>query len=100
MSLTTAPSTDHCRKLYTVADDAAAGGIPVLITVWLIAATGSFNFLYRSFPKLSTVMYVLMGWVIVIALKPLIKAWKPRIGLCWPVDWPILLAQSFIKFKD
>ena len=36
-------------------------------------------------------MYVLMGWVIVIALKPLIKAWKPQ-------DWFVLaggLAYTF-----
>ncbi len=59
-------------------------GIPVLITVWLIAAFGiilKFFFL-GSFPKLSTVMYVLMGWVIVIAVKPLINSMETA-GLWW-----------------
>jgi len=59
-------------------------GIPVLITVWLIAATGIILkfFFIGSFPKLSTVMYVLMGWVIVIALKPLINSMETA-GLVW-----------------
>lgn len=59
-------------------------GIPVLITVWLIAATGIILkfFFIGSFPKLSTVMYVLMGWVIVIAIKPLINSMSVA-GLVW-----------------
>jgi hemolysin III len=59
-------------------------GIPLLITVWLIAATGIILkfFFIGSFPKLSTVMYVLMGWVIVIALKPLINSMETA-GLVW-----------------
>ena len=59
-------------------------GIPLLITVWLIAATGIILkfFFIGSFPKLSTVMYVLMGWVIVIALKPLINSMETA-GLIW-----------------
>jgi len=59
-------------------------GIPVLITVWLIAATGIILkfFFIGSFPKLSTVMYVLMGWVIVIAIKPLINSMATA-GLVW-----------------
>jgi hemolysin III len=59
-------------------------GIPVLITVWLIATTGiilKFFFIGR-FPKLSTVMYVLMGWVIVIAIKPLVNSMATA-GLVW-----------------
>ena len=59
-------------------------GIPVLITVWLIAATGIILkfFFIGSFSKLSTIMYVLMGWVIVIALKPLINNMETA-GLVW-----------------
>jgi hemolysin III len=59
-------------------------GIPVLITVWLIALTGivlKFFFTGR-FSKLSTTMYVLMGWVIVVALKPLINSMEIA-GLLW-----------------
>ncbi|HWS00365.1 MAG TPA: hemolysin III family protein [Prolixibacteraceae bacterium] len=59
-------------------------GIPVLIAVWLIALTGiilKFFFTGR-FSKLSTAMYVLMGWVIVVALKPLINSMETA-GLVW-----------------
>lgn len=59
-------------------------GIPVLITVWLIALGGitlKFFFIGSS-PKLSTVMYVLMGWVVVVALKPLISSMETA-GLIW-----------------
>lgn len=59
-------------------------GITVLVTVWLIAATGIILkfFFIGKFPVVSTVMYVLMGWVIVIAVKPLITS-MPTQGLIW-----------------
>ena len=59
-------------------------GTAVLITVWLIAVTGivlKFFFIGR-FSQLSTVMYVLMGWVIVIAFKPLVECMATA-GLIW-----------------
>ena len=59
-------------------------GTPILILVWLIAACGiilKFFFTGR-FSKLSTAMYVLMGWVIVIAFKPLISSMSIA-GLVW-----------------
>ena len=52
--------------------------------VWLIAAVGiamKFFFIGR-FSILSTCSYVLMGWVIVIAIKPLINS-MPLQGLLW-----------------
>jgi len=59
-------------------------GIIVLVTVWLIATTGIILkfFFIGKFPVVSTVMYVLMGWVIVIAVKPLITS-MPTPGLIW-----------------
>ena len=59
-------------------------GISVLVCVWLIAVTGIILkfFFIGSFPKLSTVMYVLMGWVIVIAIRPLISSMATA-GLVW-----------------
>jgi len=59
-------------------------GIPVLITVWVIAATGIILkfFFIGSFPRLSTLMYVLMGWVILVAIKPLITSMEIK-GLMW-----------------
>lgn len=61
-----------------------AWGTPILVTVWLIAITGitlKFFFIGR-YSKLSTSMYVLMGWVIVIAIKPLINSMATA-GLVW-----------------
>jgi hemolysin III len=52
--------------------------------VWFIAAVGilmKFLFIGR-FSMLSTISYVLMGWVIVIAIKPLFKS-MPIVGLLW-----------------
>lgn len=59
-------------------------GIPVLVAVWLIAIAGitlKFFFIGSS-PKLSTAMYVLMGWVVVVAIKPLISSMETN-GLIW-----------------
>jgi hemolysin III len=61
-----------------------AWGTPILITVWLIAAAGiTLKFFFTGkYSKLSTSMYVLMGWVIVIAIKPLINSMQTA-GLVW-----------------
>jgi hemolysin III len=59
-------------------------GIPILVLVWMIAFTGivlKFFFIGR-FSKLSTAMYVMMGWVIVIAFKPLVDSMATA-GLAW-----------------
>jgi hemolysin III len=61
-----------------------AWGIPVLVTVWLIAVCGiTLKFFFTGrYSKLSTVIYVLMGWVIVIAFKPLVASMASA-GLIW-----------------
>lgn len=61
-----------------------AWGTPILLTVWLIAAVGiTLKFFFiGKYSKLSTSMYVLMGWVIVIAIKPLIDSMQTA-GLIW-----------------
>lgn len=53
-------------------------------TVWAFAAVGITMKLFFTgrFDKLSTAMYVLMGWIIVFAIKPLI-ANLPSEGLFW-----------------
>ena len=61
-----------------------AWGTPVLVTVWMIAIIGiTLKFFFiGKYSKLSTSMYVLMGWVIVIAIKPLINSMATA-GLVW-----------------
>ena len=59
-------------------------GWSVFVTVWLVAITGIILKLYFTgrFKLLSTIGYVAMGWIIVIAIKPLINN-LPFEGLMW-----------------
>lgn len=59
-------------------------GWTILGVVWGLAAIGVVFKSVRGFayPRLSTAVYLLMGWIIVIALKPLI-AQVPLAGLLW-----------------
>lgn len=59
-------------------------GWSVFITVWLVALAGIILKLYFTgrFKLLSTIGYVAMGWIIVIAIKPLINN-VPVEGLIW-----------------
>lgn len=54
--------------------------------VWGLAATGVAlkAFGKVSHPRLSTTLYVLMGWIIIIAIKPLLAVIEPA-GLIWLV---------------
>lgn len=75
-------------------------GIPLLIAVWTIAATGiilKFFFIGR-FPKISTVMYVLMGWVIVVAIKPLITNMETN-GLIWLLAGGVAYSVGAILYQ-
>ena len=59
-------------------------GLVILCTVWILAIIGiilKFFFIGRN-SKFSTATYVLMGWVIVIAIKPLINSMVMQ-GLLW-----------------
>lgn len=59
-------------------------GLVVFCTVWVIATIGIVLKLYFTgrYSKVSTATYVLMGWVIVIAIKPLINSMATS-GLLW-----------------
>lgn len=59
-------------------------GLVILCVVWLLAIIGivmKFFFIGR-YPRISTMTYVLMGWVIIIAIKPLINSMVIQ-GLLW-----------------
>lgn len=59
-------------------------GLVIFCVVWFLATVGillKFFFIGR-YSKISTVTYVLMGWVIVIAIKPLINSMVTQ-GLLW-----------------
>ncbi len=71
-----------------------AWGVAILSVVWFIAVVGIVLKLYFTgrFPKISTATYVLMGWVIIIAIKPLINSMVLP-GLLW-----LLLGGLFYTF--
>jgi len=59
-------------------------GLVIFCVVWFLATIGillKFFFIGR-YSKISTLTYVLMGWVIVIAIKPLINSMVTQ-GLLW-----------------
>jgi hemolysin III len=59
-------------------------GLAILCTVWFLAIIGIILkfFLIGRYSKFSTATYVLMGWVVVIAIKPLINSMVTQ-GLLW-----------------
>ena len=59
-------------------------GLAIFCIVWILAIIGivmKFFFIGR-YSKISTATYVLMGWVIIIAIKPLINSMATQ-GLLW-----------------
>ena len=59
-------------------------GWTLLVVIWTLALIGIISKLTIGFrlPHLSTALYLLMGWLIVIAIKPLVET-IPRAGLLW-----------------
>ena len=75
--------------------------VPLLVAVWVLAV---FSALLKLFwitcPKwLSSVLYLLMGWLCVFSFKSLLLLLPaPAFGLlacCWRAAWPIPSARSF-----
>lgn len=61
-------------------------GLTLLSLIWCIAISGiTLKFFYRmAYPVASTILYVFMGWLVLIAIKPLYDS-MPTIGLLWIV---------------
>ncbi len=59
-------------------------GSALLVTIWALALMGIGSKITIGFrlPHLSTALYLLMGWLIVVAIKPLVET-IPRAGLLW-----------------
>jgi hemolysin III len=79
----------------------------ILWIVWGIATTGIVLKLYFTgrYPKISTTTYVLMGWLIVIAIKPLIDSmilpgllWLLAGGICYTFG-AILYQRKSMKYN-
>jgi hemolysin III len=59
-------------------------GSSLLVVIWTLALIGIASKVLGGFrlPHLSTALYLLMGWLIVVAIKPLVEN-VPRAGLLW-----------------
>ena len=59
-------------------------GWSLLVVIWVLALIGIASKITVGFrlPHLSTALYLIMGWLIVVAIKPLVEA-IPRAGLLW-----------------
>jgi hemolysin III len=59
-------------------------GWTLLGTIWMLAVLGILakSTLGFRFPRLSTVLYVAMGWLVLIAIRPLVHHVSPA-GLAW-----------------
>jgi hemolysin III len=75
-------------------------GWSVFVTVWLVALAGIILKLYFTgrFKLLSTIGYVAMGWIIVIAIKPLINN-VPFEGLIWLAGGGILYMVGAVLYQ-
>ena len=75
-------------------------GMAILLTVWMIALVGIVLKLYFTgrYSKISTATYVLMGWVIIIAIKPLINSMVLP-GLLWLMAGGIFYTVGAILYQ-
>jgi hemolysin III len=76
-----------------------AWGWTLLILIWSLALTGvALKVLnHMSHPILSTILYLLMGWLIVVAIKPLYTL-LPAAGLAWLVAGGLAYTAGTIFF--
>jgi len=75
-------------------------GKAIFITVWIIAIAGIIlkQFYTGRFPKLSTTSYVLMGWIILVAFKPLVDNMKTT-GVIWLVVGGVLYTLGALLYQ-
>lgn len=76
-------------------------GWTILVVVWLMALAGIIlKFFYTGrYQLISTIMYVLMGWLIVFAIRPLIEN-MPGAGLWWLFGGGISYTLGAILFMQ
>ena len=76
---------DHCAIYiliagtytpFTLISLDGAWGVPMFVTIWSLAAAGvAFKLFYTGrFKVVSTALYVIMGWIVIVAIVPLSRA--------------------------
>jgi hemolysin III len=85
-----------------------AWGWTLLVLIWSLALTGvALKVLRRmSHPVISTILYLLMGWIIVVAVDPLYTrlpvsglAWLVAGGLAYTTGTAFFVADSRIRYS-
>lgn len=74
-------------------------GLSLLISIWILAAMGVIlTIVWFSAPRwLTTSIYVLMGWLVIIALIPLIRS-VPWAGIAWLVGGGVLYTVGAVIY--
>lgn len=76
-----------------------AWGWTLLVLIWVLALTGVVLKVLRrmSHPLISTILYLLMGWLIIVAIDPLYQR-LPAAGLAWLVAGGLAYTAGTIFF--
>ena len=74
-------------------------GYSILVAVWLMAAIGVISklFLNAGYSNVGTVAYVAMGWICLLALKPIIATFPPG-AIVWMAAGGLLYTGGTIFF--
>lgn len=82
-------------------------GTSLLVVIWTLAALGVVAKLCLGFrfPRLSTVVYLVMGWLILVALRPLVThvspegvRWLVAGGLCYTAGVAFYVADRRVRY--
>jgi hemolysin III len=75
-------------------------GIVLLVVIWIVAICGVTLKLFFTgrFDRLSTIMYVAMGWIAIFAIKPLLETMDTA-GLLWLLTGGIFYTLGAILYS-
>lgn len=74
-------------------------GVPLLLAVWMLAAVGVvMKFFFINTKKwVSAVLYIGLGWLVVIAIEPIL-AHVPMYGLLWLVSGGVIYTVGVVFY--
>ena len=83
--------------LITLPDDV---GLTLFYTIWGVGISGVILKLFFTgkFDRLSTVMYILMGWIAVFAIKPILAS-MPHQGLLWLLAGGVFYTSGAVLYS-
>ena len=75
----------------------------MLALIWFLTVIGVLFkvFFVHRFKIISTIAYILMGWLVIVAIKPLFRRCPEVVLRCLSVvEWPIRWEQYFMHGKN